>query len=90
MAFVEGEQVYIVESHLHVTPALIIKKSGEFYTIRLLNSGGAITLRQSRLFQTKEEAEQRTRKAPAVPSVVEERYSRSPYSFDNSRSRFGL
>ena len=29
MAFEEGEQVYIVESHLHVTPALIIKKSGE-------------------------------------------------------------
>lgn len=88
MAFMEGEQVYIVENHLHVTPAIIIKKSGEFNTIQFLKNGGAITLRDSRLFRTKEEAEQHTRKV--APAPVEERYMRSPYSFDNSRSHYGL
>ena len=90
MAFMEGEQVYIVENHMRVTPALIIKKTGEFYTLHILRSGGAITLRESRLFRNKEEAERNTRKVVEAPALVEERHYRSPYSFDNSRSHYGL
>ncbi len=56
-----GQTVYIVESGNRVTECTIINYSGGLYTIRLLETGGAIKLRESRLFLSKEEAKKSIR-----------------------------
>ena len=50
-----GSHVFIIESNQNVTEVIIAAIRGEFYTLRFLN-GGAIKLRKSRVFLSKEEA----------------------------------
>lgn len=57
-----GQIVYIVESGNRVTEGTIINYSGGLYTIRLIETGGAIKLRESRLFLSKEEAQKTVQK----------------------------
>ncbi|WP_455529658.1 hypothetical protein [Ruminococcus sp.] len=52
-----GQTVWIVESGNRVTECIIVNYSGGLYTIRFSETGGAIKLRESRLFSSREEAQ---------------------------------
>ena len=56
MGFKAGDICYILESNRKVRQAKIAGRSGEFYTIQLIGSCGAIRLKESRLFTTEEDA----------------------------------
>lgn len=56
MGFKAGDICYILESNRRVRQAKVAGKSGEFYTIQLVGSFGAIRLKESRLFGTEEDA----------------------------------
>lgn len=56
-----GQTVYIVENGHRISECTVINYSGGLYTIRLLETGGAIKLRESRLFLSKEEAKKSIR-----------------------------
>ena len=71
-----GSHVFIIESNRTITKVVIAARRGDFYTIRFLN-GGAIQLRESRIFFTKEEAES---KIPAK-AEIKHRYC-SPYDYE--------
>lgn len=89
MAFLEGEQAYIIENNSRVTPVRIIRKDGDFYTIEFPNFG-RINLRESRLYRTPEEAEEKVHRTPFVKrQVTVPRYA-SPYNYDNGRNLYGI
>ena len=70
-----GSHVFIVESNRTVTEVIVAARKGDFCTLRFLN-GGAIKLRQSRIFPSKEDAEKK------IPAKVEEkRRLSSPYDY---------
>ena len=71
-----GSHVFIIESNQIVTEMIVAAKRGEFYTLRFLN-GGAINLRQSRIFSSKEEAEKKISKSV---SCCKRRFH-SPYEY---------
>ena len=52
-----GAQAFIIESNRVTREVTVIKRMGEFYTVRF-DYGGAIQLRSNRLFATKEDAEE--------------------------------
>ena len=58
MTFQEREWVYIIENNLRVSWVMIYNRVRDFYTVRFLEKNGAAKLRGSRLFKTKEEAEE--------------------------------
>lgn len=70
-----GSHVFIIESNRTITEVVVAARRGDFYTVRFLN-GGAIQLRRSRIFPTKDEAES---KLPAKTETA--RRSRSPYDY---------
>ncbi len=51
-----GDTVYIVENKNFIREATVLKVSGGFYTLRFTDGSG-IKLRESRLHDSKEEAE---------------------------------
>lgn len=51
-----GDIAYIIVSKRLVQEVMIINKSGDFCTVRLAEGGGALKLRESKLFLTKAEA----------------------------------
>ena len=53
--FIPGYYAYIIISNVCVSKVLLINKNNGMYTIRL-DSGGAIRVSESRLFQTYEAA----------------------------------
>lgn len=57
MKYSVGDKAYITENNMKVRRVVVIRVSGEFCTLRFLDSNGGITLRTSRLYRTKEEAE---------------------------------
>lgn len=52
-----GDRAYIVESNLYIREVKVIKAAGGFCTIRFVDSGGGIKVRENRLFPSKEAAE---------------------------------
>lgn len=56
MQFEVGSTVYIVESNRIVSEVTVVKRSGDFYTVRFGENGG-IQVRGSRLYATQEDAE---------------------------------
>ena len=60
--FKPGDTAYIVENTRFVRKGTIIKKFGELYVFRFSDSFGGIKVRESRLFQSKEEADASIRK----------------------------
>lgn len=62
MAFVRGDTCYILENNMNVRAAKVINKQGRFYIVQLVGTCGAIRLPESRLFNTKEEAENSKKK----------------------------
>ena len=70
-----GSHVFIVESNRTITEVVVAARRGDFYTVRFLD-GGAIQLRQSRIFLSREDAEKK------IPARGEEkRRYYSPYDF---------
>ena len=70
-----GSHVFIVESNRTITEVVVAARRGDFYTVRFLN-GGAIQLRQSRIFHSREEAEKK------ISSKIEvKRRYYSPYDY---------
>ena len=73
-----GSHVFIIESNRIITEVVVTANRGDFCVLRL-PSGGAIQLRKSRVFASKEEAEmQIPRKEPAQSS-----FHRSPYYYNH-------
>ena len=70
-----GSHVFIIESNRTIIEMVVAARRGDFYTLRFMN-GGAIQLRRSRIFLTREDAEE---KIPA--SVETKRRYRSPYDY---------
>lgn len=56
MNFSRGDICYILEHNSKVRAAKVISRQGQFYTIQLVGTCGAIRLRESKLFCTEEEA----------------------------------
>ena len=71
-----GSSGYIIESNRIIINVTVIRKQGEFYVLRM-PTGGAIKLRRSRIFLTREEAKQH------LPKKVQPRKSfhHSPYYY---------
>ena len=53
-----GDTAYIIESNRLIRETVIIKKKGDFYTVKFKDTNGAITLKAHRLYGTREEAEE--------------------------------
>ena len=70
-----GSHVFIVESNRTITEVVVAARRGDFYTVKFLN-GGAIQLRQSRIFLSREEAEKKI-----SVKIEEKRRYYSPYDF---------
>ena len=52
-----GDTAYIIESNRLIRETVIIKKKGNFYTVKFKDTNGAITLKAHRLYGTCKEAE---------------------------------
>ena len=71
-----GSRGYIIESNRIITEVMVTAIRGEFCTLRFLN-GGAIRLRKSRVFMTKEEAKLK------LPRATEAKHRhRTPYDYE--------
>ena len=70
-----GSHVFIIESNRIITEVVAAARRGDFYTVRFPNCG-AIQLRRSRIFSSREEAEMQLQ-----GRVEAKRSSRSPYDF---------
>ena len=75
-----GDIGYILENKAVVTKVTITATQGDFYTCKLL-SGGAIRLRKSRLYASKEEAEADIPGFMRDKEEKKERPPRSPYEY---------
>lgn len=78
MVYKLGDTVFFIESNRFIREAMVMKKSGDFYTLRFADGGG-IRLRENRLFATKPEAEE---KILLRSSEQAERAPRSPHSWN--------
>lgn len=72
-----GSHVFIIESNRTIMEIIVAARRGDFYTLRFLN-GGAIQLRQSRIFLLREEAEKKI-----LARVEEKRRFSFPYDYGN-------
>ena len=60
--FQVGQTVYLISSVNWIKEATVLKYSGGFYTIKWTDSDGGTRVRESRLFATKEKAENEQKK----------------------------
>lgn len=75
MQFLRGDTCYILESNMKVKAAKVINRQGDFYTIQLVGTCGAIRLKESRLFKTEQEAkESKKEKRQKVETPTENQY----------------
>lgn len=75
-----GDRVYIVANNVNVQVFEVLSAQGNFYTLRNLETYGAIRLRENRLFATREEAENALREADARNNNLRGRSSgRNPH-----------
>lgn len=58
MMYKEGTTAFIVESNRLIREVVVLKRTGDFYIVRFLDCNGGIRIRGSRLFATRESAEQ--------------------------------
>ena len=73
-----GSHVFIIESNRVITEVVVTADCGDFCVLRF-PSGGAIQLRKSRVFASKEDAEmQHPKKEP-----VQSGFHRPPYYHDH-------
>ena len=77
MFFQNGSLAYIIENGRNIREVTVVRRNGDFYLVRFGNSGG-VQLRGSRLYATKEEAEE---KLPKKERAEEKQGYRSPYDY---------
>ena len=70
-----GSHVFIIESNRTITEVVVAARRGDFYMVSFLN-GGAIQIRQSRIFLSREDAEKKI-----SARVEDKRRCYSPYDF---------
>ena len=88
MTFKVGERAYIVENHSYVTPVVILKSYGDFYTIGVGEKG--INLRAGRLFKTREEAERTLPGRERTDASRTTGSGETPYDYMDYHSPYGL
>ena len=84
--------VYILENNMDARQAKVVNRSGEFYTIQLIGSCGAIRLKESRLFSS-EDAAMKSKKGYIKPEEKRvyvdpyegKRTNKSPYDWETGR-----
>ena len=52
-----GQHVFIISNNSYVMEMVILRITGEFYTLRSVNQGSGTRLKKHRLYATKEEAQ---------------------------------
>lgn len=52
-----GTKAFIIESRLYIREVQVIRFSNGFYTVKFANKDGAIKVRKSRLYESREKAE---------------------------------
>lgn len=72
-----GDRVYIVANGINIEEFEIIAQQGDFYTLRGIKTSTLMRLRSSRLFKTKEEAQNHL---PKKPHIQPQTYFRSPHN----------
>ena len=82
--FKKGDEVYIIESMGKKTVCSVVSSSGGFTVVRL-PSGGAIRLRDSRIFPVEDEPA--AAKEIPMPSLLPT--VRDPHEHTDYRSKFG-
>ena len=55
--FSVGQHVFIISNNSYVMEMVILRITGEFYTLRSVNQGSGTRLKKHRLYATKEEAQ---------------------------------
>lgn len=70
-----GSHVFIVESNRIITEVIIAARRGYFYTVKFFN-GGAIQLRQNRIFLSRKDAEKQL-----MHRIIQKRSYHSPYEY---------
>lgn len=63
-----NDTVFLIESNRTIREVKIVKFAGGLYTIRFIQGGGGIKVRESRLFATKEEANAALPKPKSKPA----------------------
>lgn len=74
-----GSHVFIIESNRVITEVVVTANRGDFCVLRFPSGGGAIQLRKSRVFASKEDAEMQLPKKELVQSG----FHRSPYYYEH-------
>ena len=72
-----GDRVFIVENGIKIEEYEIIAQQGDFYTLRGIRTSTLMRLRSSRLFKTKEEAQNHI---PKKPHINTQTHFRSPHN----------
>ena len=52
-----GQHVFIISNNSYVMEMVILRITGEFFTLRSVNQGSGTRLKKHRIFSTKEEAQ---------------------------------
>ena len=78
-----GDHVYIVESGLYIKEVVVVGVAGGFYRLCYPDRQGALRLKESRLFATKEEADGVWSSGKAAHLKKQTRKGfRSPYDYE--------
>ncbi len=77
MVFENGATAYFIESNRIIREVTVVKRTGDFYIVRFLNGSGGIRIRTSRLYASREAAED---SIPRPETAPKNKYH-SPYDY---------
>ena len=55
--FTVGQHVFVISNNSYVMEMVILRISGDFFTLRSVNQGSGMRLKKHRIYATKEEAQ---------------------------------
>ena len=55
--YIIGQHVFIISNNSYVMEMVILRISGDFFTLRSVNQGSGMRLKRHRIYATKEEAQ---------------------------------
>lgn len=79
--FKVGTKAFIIESNLNIREVQIVKVINGFYTVRFSDTEGAIRIKESRIYESRKEAEH-VIGIEKETSVPEKRPPRSPHAYE--------
>ncbi len=80
-AFKIGDTAYIIESNRLIRETEVIRKNGNFYTVKFKDTNGAITLKAHRLYQSHEQAEEHLPERLRKTKKLDVKGPRPPHRF---------